>query len=51
MQVKGLKEPYLNFLRELMIQMLTEHGSVPLRRRNLPGGSAKEFLPNDGINR
>jgi hypothetical protein len=50
MQVKGLKEPYLDFLRELVIQMLTEHGSVPLRRRSLPGGSAEESLRYDAIN-
>jgi hypothetical protein len=30
MQVKGLKEPYLDFLRELGIQMLTEYRPVSL---------------------
>ncbi len=32
MQVTGKKEPYLNFLRELVIKMLTKHGKSPKKK-------------------
>lgn len=33
MRVTGEREPYLDFLRELCISMLTEHGTAPTRKR------------------
>ena len=33
MKVSGEKEPYLEFLRELVIEMFIVHGKVPLRIR------------------
>ena len=32
MQVTGVKEPFLDFLRELCVAMMAEHGSPPVRR-------------------
>jgi hypothetical protein len=32
MQVKGEKEPFLEFMRDLCVSMLAEHGTPPLRR-------------------
>jgi hypothetical protein len=43
MRQTGHKEPYLNFLRELCIGMLTEHGTKPVRRRSI--------VSNDGETR
>lgn len=31
MRVTGKKEPFLNFLRELCIEMLSKHGTAPSR--------------------
>jgi hypothetical protein len=31
MKVSGKKEPYLNFLRELVISIFTQHGTTPVR--------------------
>jgi hypothetical protein len=33
MRVTGQREPYLDFLRELCIGILTEHGTSPTRKR------------------
>jgi len=30
-QITGNKEPYLNFLRELFIQMFSKYGTMPQR--------------------
>lgn len=38
----GQKEPYLNFLRELCIGMLSHHGTKPTRKRSLVGGEPPE---------
>lgn len=35
MRVTGKKEPYLNFLRELVVGMLAQHGRPPKRRDSL----------------
>ena len=35
MKITGEKEPYLSFLQELVIHMMTFHGRPPLKR--LPG--------------
>jgi hypothetical protein len=32
MQVTGDKEPFLDFMRDLCVDMMSEHGSAPLRR-------------------
>jgi hypothetical protein len=50
MSVKGTKEPLLDFVRELVMEMLTVHGTPPLRRRSLNGGDAGETLRYDGLN-
>ncbi len=42
MKVTGKKEPFLDFLRELCITMLTEHGTSPARKRtSMPGTGAE----------
>ncbi len=41
MRQTGHKEPYLNFLRELCISMLTEHGTKPVRRRSVVGNDGE----------
>jgi hypothetical protein len=50
MSAKGTKEPLLDFVRELVMEMLTVHGTPPLRRRSLNGGDAGETLRYDGLN-
>lgn len=42
MRIKGTKQPFLDFLRELVVEMLTVHGKPPLRRHSLGGGAAEE---------
>jgi hypothetical protein len=50
MSAKGTKEPFLDFMRELVMEMLTVHGTPPLRRRSLNEASAAEVLRYDGLN-
>jgi hypothetical protein len=38
MSTKGQKEPFLDFLRELCIEMLTVHGSPPVKKRTASAG-------------
>jgi hypothetical protein len=38
MRTKGRKEPFLDFLRELCIEMLTVHGSPPIKKRTASAG-------------
>jgi hypothetical protein len=38
MRTKGRKEPFLDFLRELCIEMLTIHGSPPIKKRSTSAG-------------
>ena len=47
MKITGEKEPYLSFLRELVIQMLTNHGRPALKK--LPGPATDE-QQYDGMN-
>lgn len=47
MKVTGQKEPFLDFLRELVIGMLAEHGHPPLRRLSVPGNGELRY---DGLN-
>jgi hypothetical protein len=42
MQVTGLKEPFLDFLRELCVSMMAEHGSPPVRRNTYVADPAEE---------
>ena len=49
MRVKGIKEPYLNFVRELVIEMLMVHGTAPIRRYSL-NGLTSETVRYDGLN-
>jgi hypothetical protein len=48
MRQTGHKEPYLNFLRELCIGMLTEHGTKPVRRRSVVGNDGETRFDNLG---
>jgi hypothetical protein len=43
-RVKGVKEPFLDFLRELVIEMLTEHGTPPICRHSLSPGNPNDTL-------
>ncbi len=47
MRQTGHKEPYLNFLRELCIGMLTEHGTKPVRRRSVVARRGQEAQLQD----
>jgi hypothetical protein len=38
MSTKGQKEPFLDFLRELCIERLTVHGSLPMEKRTASVG-------------
>jgi hypothetical protein len=33
MQVKGKREPFLDFMRELVVEMFAKHGTAPIRKR------------------
>ena len=46
MKVSGEKEPYLEFLRELVIEMFIVRGKAPLRTREL--AFATETIQYDG---
>jgi len=47
-QITGNKEPYLNFLRELVIQMFSKYGTMPQRTRFSSGPT--NGLRYDGLN-
>ena len=44
--VRGQKEPYLDFLRELVVEMFLKHGKLPLNRVQAPVTN----LRYDGLN-
>jgi hypothetical protein len=48
MHQTGHKEQYLNFLCELCIGMLREHGSKPIRRRLIVGIAGETKFDNQG---
>lgn len=35
MRIRKIKEPFLDFLRELVLEMMTTHGKLPVRYRNM----------------
>ena len=41
--IRGEKEPYLDFLRELCTEMFEVHGSAPLKRNPLPDNSNRRY--------
>jgi len=49
MNIKNQKEPFLDFLRELVIEMMSTHGHPPIRRPSLPGPTQSD-LRYDGLN-
>jgi hypothetical protein len=49
MQVTGVKEPFLDFVRELCVAMMSEHGSPPVRR-NTHAVDPAEGARFDGLN-
>jgi len=48
MRQTGNKEPYLKFLRELCIDMLTQHGTQPTKKRSLSGDAQEKRFDNLG---
>lgn len=50
MRTTGRKEPFLDFLRELVIEMFTKHGKSPARKRNSCAGVEGVETRFDGLN-
>lgn len=44
MATRGIKEPYLDFLRELCIEMLSTHGKEPNKRRSVNAAGDARFV-------
>lgn len=44
MATRGIKEPYLDFLRELCIEMLSTHGKEPNKRRSVTAAGEARFV-------
>ena len=49
MRTTGQKEPFLDFIRELVIEMFTQHGKNPARKRNSCSGVGVDAR-FDGLN-
>ena len=49
MRTSGQKEPFLDFIRELVIEMFTQHGKNPARKRNSCSGVGVDAR-FDGLN-